>query len=118
MLKMNESDYPNVVYMEVDGGVTKEDTEEADTFINEHYGESAEINALVYLKKLDGFEAGAVMKGMFIDAKHWNQYEKIALVADDDLLQKSVSLTDILPGINVNQYNKTEMDDAWSWLGN
>ena len=117
MLRINESDYQNVVYMEVDGGITKEDMEKADAFLSEHYGDSDEINALVYLKKLDDVDAGAVMKGMFIDAKHWNQYAKIALVADEDLLKKNASLADILPGINVKQFNKPEIDEGWNWVG-
>lgn len=45
MLTINKSDYTNMVYMEVDGGLTKEDTEKADAFLSEHYGDSAEINA-------------------------------------------------------------------------
>lgn len=53
---------------------------------------------------------------MFIDAKHWNQYNKIALVADDDWLKNSASVADILPGINVKQHNKSEIDEAWNWL--
>lgn len=117
MLKITESDYAKVVYMEVDGGITKEDTEKAETFIKERYGDNDEINALAYFKKLEDVDAGAMLKGMFIDAKHWNQYNKIALVADDDWLQNTASLADILPGINLKQYSKTETDDAWSWLG-
>lgn len=117
MLKITESEYPNVVYMEVGGGITKEDTEKAESFLKEHYGDNDEINALAYFKKLEDVDGDAVLKGMFIDAKHWNQYNKIALVADDDWLQKSASLADILPGINVKQFNKTEVDAAWNWLG-
>lgn len=116
MLKINESDYPNVVYMEVDGGITKEDTENAESFIKEHYGDSAEINALAYFKKLEDVDADAMLQGMFIDAKHWNQYNKIALVADDDWLQNSASVADILPGIKVKQHNKSEIDEAWDWV--
>ena len=116
MLKITGSEYPNVVYMEVDGGVTKEDTEKAESFIKEHYGESAEINAFAYFKKLEDVDVEAVLKGMYIDAKHWNQYNKIALVADDDWLQNIASLTDILPGINIKQYNRTEVDEVWGWL--
>lgn len=116
MLKINESDEPNVVYMEVDGGITKEDTEKAESFIEEHYGDKAEINALAYFKKLENIDAAAMMKGMFIDAKHWNQYNKIALVADDDWLKNSASIADILPGINVQQYDRSEIDAAWKWL--
>lgn len=32
MLTINKSDYTNMVYMEVDGRLTKEDTEKADAF--------------------------------------------------------------------------------------
>lgn len=116
MLKVTESEYPDVVYMEVDGRVTNQDVEKADAFMKEHYGENAEINVLAYFEKLDNIDAGAMLKGMFVDAKHWNQYEKIALVADKDWLQHSASLVDLLPGIDVRQYNKAEIDEAWSWL--
>lgn len=116
MLKITESDYPNVIYMEVDGGVTKKDTDEAAEFISRHCGESSEINVLAYFKKIQNVEVGALVKGTFVDMWYWNQYEKIAFVTDDERLKKAASVADYLPGLNVREYDKAEMDDAWSWL--
>lgn len=117
MFKITESDYPSVIYLKIDGGVTKKDTDKAVDFINEHYGESAEINVLAHFKKIGNVDVGALIKGTFVDMWYWNQYGKIAFVTDDDRMKKIATLTDILPGIDVRQYNETEMDDAWSWLG-
>jgi len=57
-----------------------------------------------------------LVKGTFVDMWYWNQYEKIAFVTDDERLKKAASVADYLPGLNVREYDKAEMDDAWSWL--
>ncbi|CAM4322403.1 STAS/SEC14 domain-containing protein [Lacicoccus alkaliphilus] len=116
MLKLSESEYPNVVQIEVDGNVMDIDAEKSEAFIKEHYGDDAELNALIYIKKLEGVRPGGVLRGIPVDAKHWDQFNKFAVVADDDILKSLGSLTDMLPGISVESFDKTEIDDAWRWL--
>lgn len=116
MLKISESDYPNVVYVEVDGGVIDKDAEKSEAFIKEHYGENAEINALVYIKKLEKVELAAMLKGIGVDVKHWNQFRKFAVVTDSNWLEKGAKSANFLPGIEVKQFNKTKIDEAWTWV--
>lgn len=47
MMKLEETEYPNVVYVEVDGKVTQEDAEKSEAFIKEHYGNEKKLNAMV-----------------------------------------------------------------------
>lgn len=116
MLKLSESEFPNVVHVEVDGNVMDIDAEKSEAFIKEHYGEDAELNALIYVKKLEGVTPGGALRGIPVDAQHWNQFNKFAVVADDGMLKKIGSFADMLPGISVKSFNKTEIDDAWRWI--
>ncbi|WP_020007508.1 STAS/SEC14 domain-containing protein [Salinicoccus albus] len=116
MIKINESDYPNIVSLEVDGNLTKEDAEKADGFIKEHYGEDASVNALIYVKNIEGASPGGILKGAVMDIKHWNQYGKFAVVTDTAWIEEGVKFADIAPGIEMKQFDKDQVDQALEWL--
>ncbi|WP_411842007.1 STAS/SEC14 domain-containing protein [Salinicoccus sp. HZC-1] len=116
MIKIRESEYSNVIHMEVDGKVTEEDAEKSETFMNEHYEENASINALVDVKNLGGTDLGGLLKGTLIDIKHWKQYGKFAVITDSAWIEGGADAANAAPGIEVKQFDRAQMDQAWEWL--
>lgn len=116
MMKLEKSEYPNVVYVEVDGKVTEEDAEKSEAFIKEHYGNEKKLNALVYIKEMEGADIGAVLKGSVIDVEHWEQYGKFALIANPAWIEGGSTVADLMPGIEVRHFDKAQIDKAWKWL--
>ncbi|WP_342389393.1 STAS/SEC14 domain-containing protein [Salinicoccus bachuensis] len=115
-MKLEESEYPNVVYVEVDGKVTEEDAEKSEAFIKKHYGNEKKLNALVYIKDMEGADIGAILKGSVIDVKHWEQYGKFALVANPAWIEGGSTVADLMPDIEVRHFDKAQIDKAWEWL--
>lgn len=116
LIKIHESDYPNIVYMEVDGKVTKEDVEKSEAFIKGHYGNDASLDALIYVKNIEGTDLGGILKGALIDIKHWNQYGRFAVVTDAGWIEAGVKTADVAPGIEMKQFDKDHVEQAWEWL--
>lgn len=116
MIKSRESDYSNILYMEVDGKVTQEDAEKSDAFIKEHYAEGETVNALVDVKNLEGMDIGGLLKGMVVDIKHWDQYGKFAVITDSAWIEGGAQAADTAPGIEVKQFDRSQKEDAWEWL--
>lgn len=52
MIELRQSEYANIVYIEVSGRITGNDAEKSEAFIQSHYGKHQNINALVDIKKL------------------------------------------------------------------
>lgn len=116
MMSLENTEYPNVVYVEVDGKVTQEDAEKSEAFIKEHYGDEEKLNAMVYLKRIEGGDVGAILKGSLVDVKHWGQYGRFALVANPAWIQGGAAVADVMPGIEVRQFDKAQIEEAWHWL--
>ncbi|WP_271396677.1 STAS/SEC14 domain-containing protein [Salinicoccus roseus] len=116
MMKLEETKYPNVVYIEVDGKVTEEDAEKSEAFIKEHYGNEKKLNAMVYIKDMEGTDLGGILKGSLIDIKHWEQYGKFALIANPAWIEGGAAVADVMPGIEVRQFDRAQIDEAWEWL--
>lgn len=116
MIEIHETDYSNILYMEVYGRISQEDAEKSDTFIKEHYADETTVNALVDVKNLEGTDLGGLLKGMVVDIKHWNQYGKFAVITDSAWIEGGAKTADAAPGIEVKQFDRSQNEDAWKWL--
>ncbi|MFC3418405.1 STAS/SEC14 domain-containing protein [Salinicoccus hispanicus] len=117
MLTLKETELDNVIRIDVDGAVTKEDAEKSASFIKEHYGDDKELSALVYIKDFDGVGPVGMVKGTIMDISHWNQYKKFAVVTDAAWQEGGAKLVGLLPGIEVKQFDKAQEEQAYEWLG-
>ncbi|TVT29721.1 STAS/SEC14 domain-containing protein [Salinicoccus cyprini] len=116
MIILEETKFPNIIRIDVDGKVTKEDAEKSRTFINEHYGDDKALSALVYIKDFGGVGPVGMAKGTVMDISHWNQYRKFAVITDSAWQEGGAKLVDLLPGIEVEQFDRAQVDQAYAWL--
>jgi len=116
LIELRESEYTNIVQMTVDGKMTEEDVERIETFIDGHYGNEETLNAFVDIKNLGGTDLLGIVKGMLVDIKHWKQYGKFAVVTDSVWVEGGSTVSDLAPGIEVEQFDRAQKDQAWEWL--
>ncbi|WP_017549116.1 STAS/SEC14 domain-containing protein [Salinicoccus carnicancri] len=116
MIELEESEYPNLVQMTVDGKMTEEDVEMIETFIDEHYGHEETLNALVDIKNFEGTDLLGIVKGILVDIKHWKKYGKFAVITDSVLVEGGSEISNLAPGIEVEQFDRAQKDQAWEWL--
>ena len=116
MMKIEDSRYPNIVYIEMDGELTQNDVENAEAFMDGKYGDDKRLSGLIYIKDVEGTDADAFLSGGAVDLKHWKQYEKFAFVSNQSWVDMGASVVDWLPGIEVQHFDKAEINKAWEWL--
>ncbi len=116
LIELEESEYPNLVQMTVDGKMTEEDVEMIETFIDEHYGHEETLNALVDIKNFEGTDLLGIVKGILVDIKHWKKYGKFAVITDSVLVEGGSEISNLAPGIEVEQFDRAQKDQAWEWL--
>jgi len=116
LIELQESGYRNILQMTVDGKMTEEDVDRTEAFIDEHYGDEETLNVLVDIKNLAGTDLLGIVKGMLMDIKHWKQYGKFAVVTDSVWVEGGSEVSDLAPGIEVEQYDRAQKDQAWEWL--
>ncbi|MFB9860441.1 STAS/SEC14 domain-containing protein [Salinicoccus siamensis] len=116
MMKIEESRYPNTVYIEMDGELSESDVRNAEAFINDKYGGNQKLSGLIYIKDLEGTDADAFLSGSAVDLKHWKQYKKFAFVSNQPWVDLGSSVINWLPGIEVQHFDKAEINKAWEWI--
>lgn len=118
MIHIRKTEYPHIIYMEVDGKVTKEDAEKSEAFIQEHFGDKEPLSAVVEIKNIDGVSTGGILKGTLLDIRHWNQFKKFAVLAEESWIKGGAKAVDAAPGIEVEVFKRTEHEKAIQWLLN
>ena len=48
--------------------------------------------------------------------KRWNQFNKFAIISDQDLVGNLASLANYLPGLRVKYFKEDQVEEAWEWI--
>jgi hypothetical protein len=116
MIQILPSRNANIVHVEVNGKLTKEDAEKVDEHVENLYGDKGEFNILAVFKELDGTTFQSLLKGMKVDMKRWNQMNKFAVVSQKDWVKNTSKTGKILPGITIDYFEMVEVEQAWNWV--
>ncbi|MBK0378094.1 SpoIIAA family protein [Mucilaginibacter segetis] len=108
----------NVVGFEVTGEVTKEQYEATIVpRMDELAKRQGEINYLIVIKTdLTAFTPGVWFDDFKMALKHFSKWDKIAIVSDQDAIQKLTSIFGFaFPG-DSKDFSLSEYDEAVSWV--
>ncbi|MFZ7093011.1 STAS/SEC14 domain-containing protein [Primorskyibacter sp. 2E233] len=118
MIKVTAASHPGVYEVEVSGRVTEDDYENVlipalETVIENH----DHIRLLVKLDKgFESFSLGAVMDDAKMGLKHWNGFDRIALVAEKGWITGMVRAFSILMPCPVQIFPLSHEEEARRWL--
>lgn len=116
MLNFLSSKDEYTIAVEFDGKATKEDAQRLDKYAEEKFGSNTKFNILAIMHDVDGSTLKGMAKGIKVDAKHWNQFKKFAVVSDKNWIQWAGKLGDYLPGVESKHFDKNQIDEAWEWI--
>ena len=116
MIKLSQSEYANIVKIEVSDKITGKDAEKSESFIKAHYSGHQNINAFVDIKNIEGTNLSGIVKGLLLDIRHWGQFNKFAVTADKSWIANSAKTINLAPGIHVKHFNPGQTDQAFEWL--
>jgi hypothetical protein len=108
----------NVIGLEADGKVTREDYES--TILPQIEAKQREFDKIRLMYVLggdfEGYTAGAMWEDATLAFKRPGSWERIAVVSDDETLRKAMSLFSwMVPG-ELKMYRVSETDEARSWV--
>ncbi len=119
MLTFLPSKDPSTIAVEMYGKSTEEDARKLDNFVKENLLDGKEFNLLAVVENVDGASLKGLAEGMKFDTKRMNQFNKIALVADQSWSNMIATLSNWVPGIEAKHFDSGQVDEAWNWiLGN
>ncbi|WP_053219310.1 SpoIIAA family protein [Virgibacillus senegalensis] len=116
MLSFLPSQEEKTIAVQFTGEATKEDADQLENYVREHFPQGGSFNILAIVHDIKGSTLKGMIEGMKFDAKHWEQFKKFAVVTEKDSIESLTKIGKYLPGITVKQFEKDELSEAWDWL--
>ncbi|GAB3686189.1 SpoIIAA family protein [Salinisphaera aquimarina] len=119
MLKTIEftADADHVVALELDGEVAATDFENVLAAVEEKLSRHDKLRIYVEIKSIGSVSPQALFEDIKTAVKHWNRFEKEAVVTDIDAISSAVSMAGrFIPGIEIKAFGFNQRESAHQWV--
>ncbi|HKJ80240.1 MAG TPA: STAS/SEC14 domain-containing protein [Prolixibacteraceae bacterium] len=116
MFKVLDLTYNNLIAVEIDGQIKKEDYDKVNPLIEKAVKEHGKVKLYLYIAKIEGIDAKAFLEDVKTYFRHFNDMEKIAVVGDNDWQKFWSNLAGPFVSGKLNYFNKSETAEAQIWI--
>lgn len=119
MFKLIEfpADTDHVVAVEVDGEVETRDFDKILEVVEDKLNRHNKLRIYVEIKSLGKVSPQALFDDIKAAVKHWNRFDKQAVVTDNTTLHTGVKFAGrLVPGIEVRAFTFNEREPARQWI--
>ena len=107
----------HVIRLVIDGEVKQTDIDQAANVMEESLKEHGKLRLLMEVKNLAGYDSiAAFMKDAQKTFQHYTDFEKIAVVTEEQWLADVASLGDLINPANIKQFSLSERELAEEWI--
>ena len=108
---------PDLVRWIADGKITKAECDRFYPELEQFIEQKGTVRCLAELERFEGWEPAALWKELEFDAKHRNDFSKVALVgAKERWEQWSAKLADLLTSAEIRTFDEGATEEALTWL--
>lgn len=105
----------NVIEATVRGEVTETDMEKITTLYKEKVTKEEPINLLLVMEDMDSITIKGILKDMEM-AKYLKSLKKVAIVGDKTWLEVDAKIENLMPGVEIEQFDLNKKEKALNWL--
>ena len=117
MIQFLDINEENTVAARVVGKIETEDVEKAAKEIDQQLEEDGKVKMYIELDHFEGYELEAFLKDLKFTVRHFDDFERVALVGQEEWLDALGEITDeIFSGVEVRYYPLGERPQALRWL--
>lgn len=107
----------NVLGVRVSGTVTGDDYERFRPVIDARVREHGAVRLLIHMHDFDGWDdLEAMWEDAKLDAAHYADVERLAMVGEERWQDWVTRLTDLLVPGDVRYFDEGDLDEAWAWV--
>jgi len=116
MIDIIHTDADNIVGCRIDGKINTADIEKVANYIEEKLKTNRKLRIYVEVKRLKGISLEAFFKDFKFGIKHFNDFEKKAVVTDKEWMKKAAVIADkLFPNIEVRCFSYEDKEKALEW---
>lgn len=110
-------DADNVVGMRIDGRIVAEDMDRIAALVEEKLARHDKLRVYVEVPSFEGISIEGFFKDLQLGLRHWNRFEKEAVVSDEQWMHKFAPLgSHLVPGLEVKAFAGKESLAAKAWV--
>ncbi len=115
MLKILDETKYNLLAIRAGTYLRKEDYDKINPLIDKIVKEYGKVSLYLELEKMDGISAKALYKDVKTSVKHFNDFERIAVVGDKEWKNTTTEIVNLLTPADVKYFNYEEILQAKEW---
>lgn len=104
----------NIIQVIVRGKITETDMQEITTMYKEKVTKEEPINLLLVMEDMEGITMKGLLKDMEL-AKYLTSLKKVAIVGDKTWLEVDAKVENLMPGVEIKQFDLNEKEKALDW---
>lgn len=116
MIEILTNDYDNVVAIHMKGELTTKDYEPVVNLLEDKIKNYGKINLYCEVDEMEEVEAGAIWKDLKFDVKHFNDFERVAMVGDKQWLEWGAKFAKPFTSAEVKYFDMSEKAEAMQWV--
>ncbi len=107
---------PAVLEVTIDGRLEKQDYERFTPLAEERIERHGKISLLVHVGNMSGWSPKGLWEDLKFDAKHYDDIDRLAIVADSDDRRWMATLSKPLTKASVRFFTESEVSEARAWV--
>lgn len=116
MIEILSIDYEDTVAIKMSGELTAKDYEPVVTLMEDMMKKKGKINLYCEIEGLEEVEQSAIWKDLKFDLRHFNDFQKVALVGDKQWLEWGAKFARPFTSAAVKFFDNSEKSEALNWL--
>ncbi|GAA0893688.1 hypothetical protein GCM10009122_33670 [Fulvivirga kasyanovii] len=116
MIEILTSNHDNTVAINMSGELTAKDYGPVVNLLEDKIREHGKINLYCEIGELEEVEPGAIWKDLKFDAKHFNDFERVAMVGDKQWLEWGAKFAKPFTSAEVKYFDMSEKAEAMQWV--
>lgn len=116
MIELLTQEHDNTLALRMSGEIRSADYDVIIPVLEEKIQKHGKINLYCEMEELDEVEPKAIWKDLKFDAKHFNDFRKVAMVGDKQWLEWGAKFARPFTSAEVKYFDDSEKDRAMHWL--
>lgn len=116
MIEILTSNHDNTVAINMSGELTAKDYGPVVNLLEDKIREHGKINLYCEIGELEEVEPGAIWKDLKFDARHFNDFDRVAMVGDKQWLEWGAKFAKPFTSAEVKYFDKSEKTEAMQWV--
>lgn len=116
MIGIIKDEYEDTVAIKIEGELTADDYDNVLPMIERRMKQDETVNFYCEVKNVKNIEPEAIWKDLKFDVKHFDDFDRIAVVGDKEWTDWLTQLSKPFTTGEVKHFHPSDKDIAWEWV--